>query len=213
MFTFVIMGNKVLSTGSGRLNVGRSLKQTYQIVSFERTRHMIGFVDNPSQDLFDQTPQQKKEAAKKRKEQPTKKWCLHLPVTHHTPYPSTQSIICYHLSNPTFNTTMDGDQEDRKPLNKGKGKERAQSLPENAGEDSITPPTERSNSSPNQSVSNSQSSTSGPRLSRSPASQVREELEGGRRRSLALAPGSPTGPNEGTLRRMNFLPCSPIARR
>lgn len=108
---------------------------------------------------------------------------------------------------------MDGDQEDRDPLGKGKGKERAQSLPETAGEASSTPPTLRSNSSPegNQSVSSNHPSTSAsPRLSRSPASQVREELEGGRRRSLA--PGNNSGPNEGTLRRMNVPPCSRIAR-
>jgi hypothetical protein len=131
------------------------------------------------------------------------------------PHPLKQStIICYRLSNPTFNTTMDGDQEDINPLDKGKGKERAQSLPENAGEASTTPPTLRSNSSPegDQSVSSIHPSTSAPRVSRSPASQIREELEGGRRRSLAPG-GNDSGPNEGTLRRMNFLPCSQIARR
>jgi hypothetical protein len=106
---------------------------------------------------------------------------------------------------------MDGDQEDRKPLDKGKGKESAQSLPENAGEASTTPPTERSNSAPNQSASSHPSTPTRP--SQSTASQVIEELEGGRRRSLALAPGSDSGPNEGTLRRMNFLPCPHIARR
>jgi hypothetical protein len=109
---------------------------------------------------------------------------------------------------------MDGDQEDRIPLDKGKGKERAQSLPETAGEASTTPPTLRSNSSPegNQSVSSNHPATSaGLRLSRSPASQVREELEGGRRRSLA--PGNDSGPNEGILRRMNAPPCSHIGRR
>jgi hypothetical protein len=58
-------------------------------------------------------------------------------------------MFVYQQSNiQSFLTTMDGDQEDRKPLNKGKGKERAQSLPETAGEASTTPPTLRSNSSP-----------------------------------------------------------------
>jgi hypothetical protein len=113
----------------------------------------------------------------------------------------------------SFFTIMDGDQEDRKPLDKGKEKERAQSLPENAGEASTTPPTLRSISSleGNQSVSSNHPLTSASRRpSRCPASQVREELEGGRRRSLA--PGNDSGPNEGTLRRINVPPCLHIGR-
>jgi hypothetical protein len=130
-------------------------------------------------------------------------------------YQHSTFIICSfsNIQHSIIFTTMDGDQEDRNPLDKGKGKERAQSLPETADEASTTPPTVRANSSPegNQSVLSNHPSTSAPRLSRSPASQVREELEGGRRRSLA--PGNESGPNEGTLRSMNVPPCSHIARR
>jgi hypothetical protein len=39
VLNWVLLGSTVVS---GRLNVVRSLKQTNQIVTFERTRHIIG---------------------------------------------------------------------------------------------------------------------------------------------------------------------------
>jgi hypothetical protein len=41
----------------GCLNVVKDLKRTNQIVSFARSRHMIGFVDTSSKDLFGKRPQ------------------------------------------------------------------------------------------------------------------------------------------------------------